>query len=133
MKKNKIETLRSNLDDTVGGKAPISAHSTDTYELSDCVITQTLDDVLMLQYIDVSETGQEVMRNGLFVSLDVTTHVWRVARVIFAGPNCKTVKAGDNVVFPNDKGIRASVVNGLKNIVFLSEARVIATCNLKDK
>ena len=131
--KNNIEHLRENLEDTVKGSAPIDVYNTNTYELSDCTITQTLDDILMIQYIDVSETGKEVMRNGLYVSLDVTSHVWRVGRVIFAGPNCKTVKAGDHVVFPNDKGIRASVVNELKNIVFLSEARIIATCNINAK
>ena len=82
----------------------------------------------MVQYVDASEDGREVMRNGIYVPLDVSTHVWRVGKVILAGPNCKFTKAGDHVVFPNDKGIRASNINGIKNAVFLNEPRIFGVC-----
>jgi co-chaperonin GroES (HSP10) len=59
--------------------------------------------------------------------------VWRVGKVILAGPNCKTVKEGDYIVFPNDKGIQAANINDLKNIVFLSENRIFGVCETNFK
>lgn len=128
--KKQIEDLRANMEDKIGGNAPLDVHNTPAFELSNCTVHNTLDDILMLQYVDVSESGKEVMRNGLFVSLNVTEHVWRIAKVLLAGPNCKTVKEGDHVIFPNDRGIRASEVNNLKNIVFISEQRIFGVCTL---
>jgi hypothetical protein len=51
--------------------------------------------------------------------------------VILSGPNCKTVKESDYIVFPNDKGIQAANINDIKNIVFLSESRIFGVCNPK--
>jgi hypothetical protein len=133
MNKKHTENLRANLEDRVKGNIQLEAYKSDTFELSDWTLTSVLDDILMVQYVDVSETGREVLRNGIYVSVDVSTHVWRVGKVILAGPNCRFTKEGDHVVFPNDKGIRASNINGIKNIVFLNEARIFGVCTLKDQ
>jgi hypothetical protein len=132
MNKQNTENLRSKLEDNVKGNIQLEAYKSDSFELSDWTLTSVLDDILMVQYVDVSETGREVLRNGIYVSVDVTTHVWRVGKVILAGPNCKFTKQGDHVVFPNDKGIRASNINDIKNIVFLNEARIFGVCKLKN-
>ena len=133
MNTKKTEALRANLEDRVKGNVQLEAYKSDTFELSDWTLTSVLDDILMVQYVDASETGREVLRNGIYVSVDVTTHVWRVGKIILAGPNCRFTKEGDYVVFPNDKGIRASNINGIKNIVFLNEARIFGVCALKNK
>ena len=129
--KQHTENLRSKLEDRIKGNIQLEAYKTDTFELSDWDLTSVLDDILMVQYVDASETGKEVMRNGIYVSVDITTHVWREGKIILAGPNCRFTKKGDHVVFPNDKGIRASNINGIRNIVFLNEARVFGVCQLK--
>lgn len=130
--KQQTEQLRAKLEDRVKGNIQLDAYKQDSFELSDWKLTSVLDDILMVQYVDVSESGREVLRNGIYVSVDVTTHVWRVGKVILAGPNCRFTKVGDHVVFPNDKGIRASNINDIKNIVFLNEARIFGVCELKD-
>ena len=130
--KKQIENLRNQLEDRVGGKMQLDAYNSHTFELSDWNLTTLLDNLLMVQYVDATESGREVMRNGILVAIDATTHVWRVGKVIIAGPNCNYVKEGDHVIFPNDKGIRASCINDLKNIVFLNEDRIFGTCKLKD-
>jgi hypothetical protein len=123
---NPIENIRSQLEDKTKGHFNIDAYSTDSFNLSDYKLTQVLDDILLVQYVDVSEDGREVMRNGVLVPVDVARYTWRVGKVILAGPSCKTVKQGDYVVFPNDKGIRASNINGLRNVVFLNEIRIFS-------
>jgi hypothetical protein len=57
---------------------------------------------------------------------------WRIAKVILAGPDCKTVTEGDIIVFPNDKGIQVSNLNDYKNVVFLNESRIFGVCEPKD-
>lgn len=130
--KNQTEALRANMEDRIKGVIQLEAYATKPFELSDWTLTSVLDDILMVQYIDASEDGREVMRNGIYVPIDVTTHVWRVGKVILAGPNCRFTKVNDYVVFPNDKGIRASSINGIKNAVFLNEPRIFGVCTPKE-
>ena len=130
---NKTEKLRSNLEDRIKGNIQLDAYKTSDFELSDWVLESVLDDILMVQYIDSSDDGREVLRNGILVPIDVSTHVWRVGKVVLAGPRCSYTAEGDYVVFPNDKGIRASSINGIKNVVFLNEARIFGKCTPKFK
>lgn len=131
--KKQTEALRANLEDRVKGVIQLEAYADKPFELDDWELVSVLDDILLVQYIDSSDDGREVMRNGIYVSVDVTTHVWRVGKVILAGPNCRFTSVGDHVVFPNDKGIRASNINGIKNAVFLNEPRVFGVCTPKSK
>jgi len=119
------------MEDRIGGKVQIDSYSAYELELDDWNLDKVLDDIIMVQYVDVSEDGKEIIRNGIHVPINVVTYVWRVGKVILAGTACKTVKEGDYVVFPNDKGIKAANINGLKNICFLNEPRVFGVCTPK--
>jgi hypothetical protein len=87
----------------------------------------------MVQYVDINEDGTEIKRGNIWVPLNAVNHTWRVGVVLLAGPNCKTVKEGNHVVFPNDKGIQVANLNNLKNIVFLNEARIFGVCEEDSK
>jgi len=115
----------------------LSTHSegdiglTDDFELS-----MIFDDILLVEYIDETETG-EVVRNGIYVPTNAITKAWRKARVILAGPKTKYAKIDDIVIFPNNLGVTVSNVSVTgKGVVtkgiFLNEDRVFGICKQKD-
>ena len=114
----------TNLEDRIGGIVQLEQYQGHALELDGWKLTNVLDDILMVQYIDINEDGTEIKRGNIWVPINAVNFVWRVGKVILAGPNCKTVKTDDYVVFPNDKGIQAANINDIKNVVFLSENRV---------
>jgi hypothetical protein len=77
---------------------------------------------------DVNEDGTEIKRGSIWVPINTVNFTWRLAKVLIAGPDCKTVKSNDVVMFPNDKGIQVANMNGLKNVVFLNESRIFGVC-----
>jgi hypothetical protein len=121
----------TNLEDRIGGTVQLEQYQGHALELDGWNLTNVLDDILMVQYIDVNEDGTEIKRGSLWVPINTVNFVWRVGKVILAGPNCKTVKPDDFIVFPNDKGIQAANINDIKNIVFLSENRIFGICEPK--
>jgi hypothetical protein len=121
----------TNLEDRIGGTVQLEQYQGHALELDGWKLTNVLDDILMVQYIDVNEDGTEIKRGSLWVPINTVNFVWRVGKVILAGPNCKTVKVGHHIVFPNDKGIQAANINDIKNIVFLSESRIFGVCEPK--
>lgn len=120
-----------NLEDRIGGKVQIEHYQGNEFELDDWTLGKVLDNILMVQYADVNEEGTEVKRGSLYIPIGAVQHTWRVGKVILAGPDCKTVKEGDYIVFPNDRGLAAANINGLKNIVFLNEDRIFGVCTPK--
>lgn len=122
---------RPQLEDRIHGVVQIENYKSQSMELDDWNLTKVMDDLLMVQYVDISEDGTEVNRNGIWLPINAVNHVWRIGKVILAGPNCKTVKEGDNVIFPNDKGIQVASINNIKHIVFLNEARIFGVCEPK--
>ena len=122
-----------NLEDKIGGKVQLEQYQGHSLELDGWNLTKVLDDILMVQYVDVNEDGTEIKRGSIWVPINTVHFVWRVGKVMLAGPNCKTVQEGDYIVFPNDKGIQAANINDLKNIVFLSESRIFGVCETKFK
>lgn len=122
-----------NLEDRIGGKVQLEQYQGHALELDGWKLTKVLDDILMVQYVDVNEEGTEIKRGSIWVPISTVNFVWRVGKVMLAGPSCKTVKEGDYIVFPNDKGIQAANINDLKNIVFLSENRIFGVCETKFK
>jgi hypothetical protein len=118
-------------EDRIGGKVQIDQYIGQELNLQDWKLTHVLDDILMCQYVDVSEDGTEVKRGSIWVPINAGNFAWRVAKVLLAGPNCKSVKEGNHIVFPNDKGIQVANLNGLKNIVFLNETRIFGICEPK--
>jgi hypothetical protein len=121
----------NNLEDKIGGLVQLEQYQGHALELDGWRLNKVLDDILMVQYIDVNEDGTEIKRGSIWVPINTVNFVWRVGKVILAGPNCKTVKENDYIVFPNDKGIQAANINDIKNIVFLSESRIFGICEPK--
>jgi len=121
----------TNLEDKIGGIVQLEQYQGHALELDGWKLTDVLDDILMVQYIDVNESGTEIKRGSIWVPINTVNFVWRVGKVILAGPNCKTVKQNDFIVFPNDKGIQAANINDIKNIVFLNESRIFGICEPK--
>lgn len=93
-------------------------------------ITGVLGDIIRAEYIDCTEDGEYISRDGILVDNKVSQYTWRVAKVINAGPACKDVKENDLIMFPNDKGIPMTNVNG-HNYIFLNEARIFAFVKAK--
>ena len=122
---------RPEQEDRIGGLVQIDNYKGSQFELDGWQLSKVLDDILMVQYADINEEGDMVKRGSMWVPINAVNHVWRIGKVLLAGPNCKTVKEGDFIVFPNDKGIQVSHLNGLKNIVFLNEGRIFGVCTAK--
>ena len=121
---------RPQQEDLIGGLVQIDKYKGNDFELNGWNLTKVLDDILMVQYVDINEAGTEIKRGNIWLPINAVQHTWRIGVILLAGPNCKTVKQGDHVVFPNDKGIQVANLNNLKNIVFLNEARVFGVCEL---
>jgi hypothetical protein len=119
---------RPKQEDLIKGKVQLDNYIGNDLNLDGWKLTKVLDDILMCQYIDVNEDGTEVKRGSLWVPINTVNFTWRLAKVLIAGPDCRTVKEGDVIIFPNDKGIQVANMNGLKHIVFLNEARIFGVC-----
>jgi hypothetical protein len=122
---------RPEQEDVIGGKVQLEQYKGSSLELIDWKLDKVLDDILMCQYVDVNEDGTEVKRGSIWVPINTVHFAWRVAKIILAGPKCQTVKEGDHIIFPNDKGIQVANLNGMKNIVFLNESRIFGVCSPK--
>ena len=122
---------RPEQEDVIGGKVQLEQYKGSSLELIDWKLDKVLDDILMCQYVDVNEDGTEVKRGSIWVPINTVHFAWRVAKIILAGPKCQTVKEGDHIIFPNDKGIQVANLNGMKNIFFLNESRIFGVCSPK--
>lgn len=116
----------------VGGLAQLEKYAGDALNLQGYRLTKTLDDILMVQYCDIADDGKSIQRGGIILPEAMTEGAWRVGEVIIAGPNAN-VNVGDFVIFPNDKGIRANNINGLRNLVFINEERIFGIAEKADK
>lgn len=123
---------RPEQEDLIGGKVQLEQYKGSSMEFIDYKLEKVLDDILMCQYADINEDGTEVKRGSIWVPINTVHFAWRVGRVILAGPKCETVKEGNFIIFPNDKGIQVNNLNGLKNIVFLNESRIFGVCSPKN-
>lgn len=98
----------------------------------DYEIDEVLDDVIMAEYADVSVSGKEIKRNGIFIPEAIADQkAWRVGKVIISGPSVKSERlrtAGTHFIFPGDRGIR-SLIRGGKQIIFINEARIFGVCS----
>tara|TARA_R100000005_G_C4943855_1_gene167203 strand:+ start:55 stop:537 length:483 start_codon:yes stop_codon:yes gene_type:complete len=108
--------------------------NTDSFSLHGYSLSQVMDDIVLAQYVDLTEDGTAVKRGEIFIPLSQVQRTWRMARVILAGPMCKFAKPGDIVCFPDDKGIKVDnlTVTGydlpLRNCLFLNEQRFFGIC-----
>ena len=95
------------------------------------------DDILLVEYVDETDEGDEVIRNGIVVPTNALTKAWRKGRIILAGPETKYAKEGDIVIFPNNMGVSISNISvaGKKKVekgIFLNEERMFGICKRKD-
>lgn len=106
------------------------------FGLEDFELQFIFDDVLLVEYIDISEDGGCVMKNGLYIPTNTMTKAWRKAKVILAGPLAKYAKVGDIVLFPHSLGVTVANVDvhgygKLGRGVFLKEDKMFGICKAK--
>lgn len=116
----------------------LSSHSDGDFGLDSYELSFLFDDIMLVEYIDVSDDGENIMRNGIYVPTNTLTRAWRKARVILVGPEAKYVKKDDIVIFPNNLGITVANIDvegtsRLGKCVFLNENRVFGICKPKAK
>jgi cellobiose-specific phosphotransferase system component IIB len=101
------------------------------------VLRFVFDDILLVEYVDLADDRDGIIRNGIYIPTNTLTKAWRKAKVILAGPQCKYTKVGDIVVFPNNLGITISNIDienigKIQNGVFLNENRVFGICSKRE-
>jgi cellobiose-specific phosphotransferase system component IIB len=111
----------------------LSSHSSGDFGLEDYELNFIFDDIVLVEYIDMTTTGDGIMRNGLYIPTNTLTKAWRKAKVILAGPQVKYTKVGDIVIFPNNLGVTVSNIDisdhgKISNAVFLNESRIFGIC-----
>jgi co-chaperonin GroES (HSP10) len=118
-------------EDRIGGKVQLDMYKASDMELSEWKLEKVLDDIMLVKYADTNEEGTEVKRWAIWLPIAAVNHAWRIGKVLLAGAKCQIVKEGDYVMFPNDKGLAVSEVNGEKNVLFLSEGRIFGVVTPK--
>ena len=112
----------------------LDTYQNDTFSLLGYKLNKVLDDILLVQFVDLSEDGKSVTRNGIHIPLSQVQRTWRLARVILTGPLCKYAEVGDIVCFPDDKGIKVDNITvkgferSVRDCVFLNEERIFGVC-----
>ena len=66
------------------------------------------DDIVLIEFTDRRETGEEIIRNGIVVPVNANPKAWRIGRVVLQGKSALTTQPGDHVTFPNNLGIPVS-------------------------
>ena len=115
----------------------LSSHSSGDFGLENFELNFIFDDIVLVEYIDVADDSDGIMRNGLYIPTNALNKAWRKAKVILVGPEAKYTKVGDIVVFPNNLGVTVSNMNisnygKVKGGVFLNESRIFGICKLKE-
>lgn len=115
------------------GLIQLSAEATVDIDVDDYKLTRLHGDVLLCEFIDVSEDGDSILRNGIFVPIHAQTKAWRKARVVLAGTEAKWTTEGEIVMFPHNYGVEISKIEvggygKVKQGVFLNESRIFGAC-----
>ena len=111
------------------------------FGLEDYELTFLFDDILLIEYVDLSEDGnaggETIERNGILIPTNTLIRAWRKGKVILSGPDVKYAKEGDIVLFPNNMGVTISGVSvpgkgSIEKGIFLNEERMFGICKVKD-
>ena len=130
--KAQVEALRSaNSNDP--GLIDLQSSEHDSFSIFGYSLVNVFDDILLAQFVDLSEDGDSINRNGVLIPINNVQKAWRIGVVLAAGPNCTQVKEGDYICFPNDKGIPVSNLDldghgTVANGIFLNEQRIFGVC-----
>lgn len=100
-------------------------------------LVDVLDDIILAEFVDVSSSGNEIVRNGLVVPINVQTNAWRIGLVVLCGKGCALVKKGDYICFPNNMGVNISKVDvdgygKVETGQFLNEHRIFGVVKKKE-
>jgi len=100
-------------------------------------LVDVLDDIILAEFVDVSSSGNEIVRNGLVVPINTQTNAWRIGLVVLCGKGCSLVKKGDYICFPNNMGVNISKVevDGYGKVEagqFLNEHRIFGVVKKKE-
>ena len=134
-----VQNAQAELSDEVGGTIQLDNYAgSENFNLFGYTLSQVLDDIILVKYLDCNDDGDEILKDGVWVPVNATTFTWRIGEIVLAGPNCKLVKVGDTVCFPNDRGIRAGNLDidnygKIKNCCFLNEDRIFGICKPNEK
>ena len=115
------------------GLIQLSSDTVVDMDVDNFKLTRLHGDVLFCDFIDMSEDGESILRNGIFVPLHTQTKAWRKARVIIAGVDAKWTKEDEIVLFPNNYGVAIEnlEIDGkgkIKHGIFLNESRIFGVC-----
>lgn len=85
------------------------------------------DDIVLIEFVDRFEKGEEIIRNGIVVPANANPKAWRVGRVVMQGKSALTTTPGDFVTFPNNMGIPVSnlVIKNKKGFETISRGQFI--------
>ncbi len=111
----------------------LSSNSSGDFGIDDYTLSFIFDDIILVEYVDLTEDGDGVLRNGIYVPTNALTKAWRKGRVILSGPKVQYCKKDDVVIFPNNLGVTVSNVEiegygKLKQGIFLNENRLFGIC-----
>ena len=134
--KEHVDALRSaNSNDA--GLIDLKSYENDVFSIFGYKLNALFDDVLLATFVDLSESGDAVNRNGVLIPINNIQKAWRIGKVLLAGPRCQTAETGSYICFPNDKGIPVSNIDVagfgvVKNGIFLNESRIFGLCSPTD-
>ena len=63
------------------------------------------DDIVLVEFVDRFETGEEIIRNGIVIPANANPKAWRVGKVVLQGDKATSTSVGDFVTFPNNMGV----------------------------
>ena len=114
----------------------LSSHSDGNFGMDDYILSQIYNDIILVEFIDLSEDGDNIKRGSIYVPTNTLTQAWRKARVVLVGTEVRNTKPGDIVMFPNDKGVTVSGIDikgygKVKSGMFLNEQRLFGKCEPK--
>ena len=92
--KAQVDGLRSaNSNDR--GLIDLKSYENDSFSIFGYSLVNVFDDILLAQFVDLSEDGDSINRNGVLIPINNVQKAWRIGIVLAAGPNCTQVKEGD--------------------------------------
>lgn len=114
----------------------LSSHSDGNFGMEDFILSQVYNDIILVEFIDLSEDGENVKRGSIYIPTNTLIKAWRKAKVVLVGTEVKNTKVGDIVMFPNDKGVTVSGMDvagygKIKSGMFLNEQRLFGKCSPK--
>lgn len=118
------------------GLIQLTSNSHVDFDADNYKLNRLHGDVMLCEYIDVSEDGESIKRHGgLFIPINAQTKAWRKAKIILVGTDIKYSAVGEIVMFPHNYGveIRNIEVAGhgkVEHGVFINEARIFGACEL---